>query len=306
MKRVIVYLSVTFGLTWTTWIVAGFMFGTFQNGVENNLVMTALVAAGMFCPLIGALIANFICCPQERIDLCFRPKIGQNIKGYLFAWLSPVVIVLIGTVLFFLVNPHLFDPTLQSYIEAVAATSGTSAAELTEGMPPVPIIIISTIVSALGIASFLNMFFTFGEEAGWRGLLFPTLAEKMSERTAAVVSGAIWGIWHAPIIAMGHNYGMEYVGFPIVGILVMILMCTAMGCWFAHMRIQTNTVWTCSLAHGAFNAVANIGVVFCIGGTTLFGPSPLGLVAGIPLLAIGVWSWLHLSKVNPKTGSDLD
>lgn len=49
----------------------------------------------------------------------------------------------------------------------------------------------------------------------------------------AAITGVIWGLWHAPAIVMGHNYGMGYAGFPIAGILIMTLACTAMTCWFA-------------------------------------------------------------------------
>jgi membrane protease YdiL (CAAX protease family) len=126
-------------------------------------------------------------------------------------------------------------------------------------------------------------------------MLFPTLAELTSERNAALLSGIIWGFWHAPVIAMGHNYGMGYAGFPFGGILTMILLCTAMGCWLAYLRARSQSVWPCAFAHGAFNAIANMGLYFCIAGQTLFGPTPLGLVSGIPLLVVGAICWLRLS-----------
>ena len=100
----------------------------------------------------------------------------------------------------------------------------------------------------------------FGEELGWRGMLYPTLAERMSKRSAALVTGIIWGLWHAPAIAMGHNYGMGYAGFPVDGILTMTLLSAAMSCWLSLLRTQTDSVWPSALAHGAFNAVANVGV----------------------------------------------
>ena len=134
----------------------------------------------------------------------------------------------------------------------------------------------------------------FGEELGWRGMLFPTLAERIPERNAALATGIIWGLWHAPAIAMGHNYGMGYAGFPVTGILAMTLLCTAMSCWLCHLRQRTGSVWPCALAHGSFNAVANLGLLYCTVGQTLLGPTPLGLVAGIPLIALGVYSWLRL------------
>jgi membrane protease YdiL (CAAX protease family) len=55
----------------------------------------------------------------------------------------------------------------------------------------------------------------FGEELGWRGMLFPTLADFTSERSAALVSGVIWGLWHAPAIAIFLPDFIEVCPFPL-------------------------------------------------------------------------------------------
>lgn len=298
MKRLAIFLVVTFGLTWGLLIPAGFMLGTFENGEASSLVMVGLIALSMFFPLAGALIANFTCKPEERIDLGWQPRIKQNVPTYLVAWFAPAAIALLGCVVFFASNPHLFDPTMRSYIETSAAAAGLAPDQLAGQMPPVLILLGTTLFFALVIAPFINMIPAFGEELGWRGMLYPTLSEHMSMRSAALVTGIIWGLWHAPAIAMGHNYGMGYEGFPVAGILTMTLLCTAMSCWLSLLRTRSGSVWPCALAHGAFNAIANLGVVFCSVGQTLFGPSPLGLVAGIPLIAIGVFCWLRLSSTQ--------
>ncbi len=298
MKRLSIYLLVTFGLTWGLLIPAGFLLGTFESGETSSPTMIGLIALSMFFPLAGALAANFACRPEARIDLCWRPRIMQNVRNYLIAWFTPAAIALIGCIVFFATNPHLFDPTMSSFIESSAAAAGLAPDELASQMPPTPVLIGATLASSLTIAPFINMIPAFGEELGWRGMLYPTLAELTSKRSAALVAGVTWGLWHAPAIAMGHNYGMGYEGFPVTGILTMTLLCTAMSCWLSLLRTRSSSVWPCALAHGAFNAVANIGVVFCSAGQTLLGPSPLGLVAGIPLMAIGVFCWLRLSSAR--------
>ena len=53
---------------------------------------------------------------------------------------------------------------------------------------------------------------------GWRGYLLQKLSKEYSVQKSIIISGIIWGIWHAPIIAMGHNYGTGYVGAPWLGI----------------------------------------------------------------------------------------
>lgn len=86
---------------------------------------------------------------------------------------------------------------------------------------------------------------------------------------------------------MGHNYGMGYADFPVAEILTITLACTAMSCWLSLLRVRSGSVWPCALAHGASNTIANVGLVFCSCGKTLLGPSPLGFVTGIPLVALG-------------------
>ena len=299
MKRLVVYLAITFGLAWGLLIPAGFALGTFWTGENSSTLMIGLIAVSMFFPLVGALAANFFCRSEARIDLCWKPLIEQNIRYYLVAWFAPAGIALAGCVMFFAVNPQWFDPTMQSYFETALAAAGQSANGLMSQVPPAPVMLVIALVSSPTIAPFINMVPAFGEELGWRGMLYPTLAEFMSPRGAAVVSGVIWGLWHAPAIAMGHNYGMGYAGFPVTGILTMTLLCTAMSCWLSLLRQRSGSVWPCALAHGAFNAVANIGLVFCACGQTLLGPTPLGLVAGVPLMVVGVVCWLRLGATTP-------
>ena len=296
MKRVIVYLVVTFGLTWGLQIPAGLALGTFESDESTSMAMIGIIAASMFFPLVGALVANIACKPEERIDLCLRPRIRQNVRCYLAAWLLPAAIALIGCVVFFAVNPQWFDPSMASYLETTAAASGASGEQLAPQLPPAPVLVGASISSAVAFAPFVNMIPAFGEEVGWRGMLFPTLAEHMSARAAALVSGAIWGLWHAPVIAMGHNYGMHYPGFPVVGILTMIVACMAIACWLSYLRTRSGSVWPCALAHGAVNASANIGLLFCAVGPTIYGPSTLGLVAGLPMLLLGGVSLKRLSS----------
>ena len=303
MKRLAIFLVVTFGLTWGLLIPAGFLLGAFETGEASSPVMMGLIALSMFFPLAGALIANFACRSEERIDLSWRPRIKQNLRNYLIAWLAPAAIALLGCVVFFVSNPHLFDPTMRSYIETSVATAGLAPDELASQMPSIPVLLGTTLVLALAIAPFINMIPAFGEELGWRGMLYPTLSERMPKHSAALVTGIIWGLWHAPAIAMGHNYGMGYEGFPITGILTMTLLCTAMSCCLSLLRTRSGSVWPCALAHGAFNAVANVGLPFCSVGPTLLGPNPLGLVAGIPLMATGVLCWLRLSSTQNEAAT---
>lgn len=289
-KRLAIYLAITFGLSWGIWIPAGIILGATSN-INSSPIMVALVAVSMFFPLIGALTAKTAVPEKDRIDLCLKPRVRGNGRFYALAWFLPAVLSIAGFAVFFLVFPHLLD------VDATALKETLRAA----GMPDDQLgpMLVGTFAFAVTAAPLINAIPAFGEEVGWRGMLFPTLCEAMSQRKAVLVSGIIWGLWHAPIIAMGHNYGTGYPGYPLTGILTMVIACTSIGCLLSWLRLKTASVWPCALAHGAINAVANFGVVFCTAGATVFGPSPLGLVGGIPVLVLAFVCWRRLSADSP-------
>lgn len=296
MRRVIIYLTITFGITWAMWIGCGIATDSFVLGIGNSPVMMAVTAAGMFVPLAGALLTNAIMGKQGRMDLALRPHVRGNVGRYLLAWLAPTAIAAAGAAVFFLAFPGLFDAGAGYFTSA--AQPAIDAGQITADM--VPTLLAGQVVFAIVLAPFINMIPAFGEEAGWRGMLFPSLCERFSQRVSVLIMGVIWGLWHAPVTCMGHNYGMGYPGFPVLGILSMIVFCTAMGSCLARLRMRVGSVWPCALAHGAINATAGIGIYFCTVGTTLLGPSPAGLVGGIPLLALGAWCWTRMDGREPS------
>ena len=287
-KRLAVFLGVTFGLSWTTWAIASVLTGAVTQGVSASLPMVVIVAVSMFFPLVGAFAANVAAPKEQRIDLGVRPRIRGNGRLYASAWLLPAVLTFIGGTLFFLVFPQLFDGDATQLRSALEA-SGVPADQL-------GLVVMGQLLAAVTVGPLINTIPSLGEEVGWRGMLLPLLCERMSERRAAIVSGIIWGLWHAPIIAMGHNYGMSYPGFPVTGILTMVVACTSIGCLLSWLRLRSGSVWPCAVAHGAINAITNAGVLFSTAGATLYGPSALGLVAGIPTMLLAVYCWRQLAE----------
>lgn len=287
-KRLAVFLGVTFGLSWTTWAIAGVITGAVTQGVSASMPMVVIVAVSMFFPLVGALTANVVAPKEQRIDFGVRPRIRGNGRLYALAWLLPAVLTFIGGTLFFLVFPQLFDGDATQLRSALEA-SGVPADQL-------GLVVMGQLLAAVTVGPLINTIPSLGEEVGWRGMLLPLLCERMSERRAATVSGIIWGLWHAPIIAMGHNFGMSYPGFPVTGILTMVVACTSIGCLLSWLRLRSGSVWPCAVAHGAINAITNAGVLFSTAGATLYGPSALGLVAGIPTMLLAVYCWRQLAE----------
>ncbi|MFP9193936.1 CPBP family intramembrane glutamic endopeptidase [Natrialbaceae archaeon A-CW1-1] len=104
------------------------------------------------------------------------------------------------------------------------------------------------------IGATFNAVFGLGEEFGWRGYLLWELAP-LGFWKASLVIGAVWGVWHAPLILAGHNYP----SFPIIGIGAFTIACIALAPLFTYIVIRSQSVLPAAIFHGVFNAVGLVG-----------------------------------------------
>lgn len=110
----------------------------------------------------------------------------------------------------------------------------------------------------------INALFAFGEELGWRGFLLRQFQD-MTFMKASMVIGIIWGIWHEPLILMGHNYPQH----PQMGIVMMVVLCTLLTPFLLYITIKSKSVIATSIMHGTMNATAAISIVGIRGGNDL-------------------------------------
>ncbi len=112
-----------------------------------------------------------------------------------------------------------------------------------------------TYFSQLGTTLLLILPF-FGEEFGWRAYMTPKLEQIMPMPAALVVGGILWGVWHAPLTVQGHNFGLDYPGFPFLGIFMMCVMCTAMGAILTLLTKRAQSVFPAAIMHGINNQMS--------------------------------------------------
>lgn len=279
-KRILLFLIITFTITYVysfgvIWPLAG---GADLRQLPAVTLQLA-VAAIMFFPALGVVLTRLITREGFR-DAWLRPHFRGNVKTYLLAWFGPGLLTVLGTVLYFLLFPGQFDPTL-GYLRATLEAAGASA----ELPMPWGVLMLVQAVQALLLAPVLNFVTCFGEEWGWRGYLLPKMAEKLPPVPMLLLTGVIWGLWHAPITALGHNYGVGYPGFPFAGIAAMCGFCIMLGIFFSYLTLKTGSCIPAVLAHGAVNGTAALGVYLTAdGGNPFIGPAPTGIVGAIPFL----------------------
>jgi membrane protease YdiL (CAAX protease family) len=107
------------------------------------------------------------------------------------------------------------------------------------------------------------------------------------------LSGAIWGIWHAPAILQGRNYPNH----PVAGIFMMVVFCVLLGAIFSWLYLRTRSPWAPALAHGSVNAIAGLPLLFLTGVDITIGGTLASVIGWIPL-ALFV-AWLALTKRLP-------
>lgn len=295
LKRVIVYIGITFALTWlySLLIIYPIANGEALNGVPA-LATQLTVAAAMFFPAIGVLLTRLVTREGFK-NAWLKPHIKGNIKFYLLAWFGPAILTFAGMGIYFLIFPNDLDLSFSYF----AATLEATGAPLETLPMPIGALMLVQCAQALFLAPAMNFVTCFGEEWGWRGYLLPKMKNLLPTVPMLLVTGIIWGLWHAPLTVIGHNYGLGYWGFPFTGIAMMCVFCITLGIFLSFVTLKTGSCIPAILAHGAINGIAAIGMYFTYdGGNPFIGPVPTGMIGMIPFIAVAVFMVLNLKKVN--------
>ena len=278
-SKVIKYLIWTFILAYAVQFAAAHVY----NG-GNKTAATFIIAAMMFVPALGALLSG-----TGLRDMGWKPRIRKNIKTILIAWFAPILFTALGAALYFLLFPGHFS--LDG--EYVAFNAGEEIFKQLEAQDiSYPVYVLISVIGAAIYGPFVNMFFALGEEVGWRGFLYPQLKARFGRNKGLLLGGVIWGAWHWPLIwLIGYEYGEDYFGYPVVGMLLFLVFTICLGILCDRLYEKSESIWLPSLFHGAINAAATIPLAVCAahtGSARLLGPVPNGLLAGLPLIVAAV------------------
>ncbi len=178
-------------------------------------------------------------------------------------------------------------------LRAVAQSMPAAATEANLAATP-PVGLLYTLWPFVGIiAGFtINGLFAFGEEYGWRGVLMDLL-KPLGSVKANLLTGVMWGLWHAPVIALGFNYGAAR-GW---GILMMCLVMTPLSFILWRAREFSRSVVAPAIIHGAFNGFAGFFLFLTLGRTTLVAV-PVGIAGALALTLVAVVMW-RMAKPAP-------
>ncbi len=246
----------------------------------GNISYTIMGAIYMLVPTLSVIIVKKLIFKEKlRNDLQISFKIN---KWFFAAWfIMPVVAF--GTLGISLLFPGVsYNPEMTGLAERFAAMSSPEQVEQMKAqmatLPISPIWLI--LIGGLFAGITINGFFAFGEELGWRGFLLYQF-RKMSFTKASVLIGFIWGIWHAPLILMGHNYPNH----PYVGVVMMVILCILLTPIFMYFTLKAKSVIAAAIIHGTMNATVTISIIPVTGGDDLLVGST-GLAGMIALVLV--------------------
>ncbi|TRY16720.1 CPBP family intramembrane metalloprotease [Tessaracoccus rhinocerotis] len=255
-------------------------------GLELPLTLVGLVM--MFTPLLAVLVVVFALRtpPTDRARFLglwpLRP-VARTVWFTVAAILVPPLLVAaaaflsaaLGLVQLDLVGFSGFRETILPAL----AEAGVDPSEV-----PIEVLVVSQL-AMIPVGALINSVAAFGEEVGWRGWMLPAL-RPLGVWPALVLSGAVWGLWHAPLILLGYNFGRT----DVWGVALMTGACIAWGVLFGWARLRTGSVWPAVFGHGALNAAGGMVMLFVAAGPTpdMGVVGPLGLVSWAVLAVVVV------------------
>lgn len=253
-----------------------------DGGLENPAVGIILVAI-MFTPMVSALFVVFV---------VQRPR-PASIASYLGLWpirpvkrtLWMIVIAIFGSMA--IVIAGVFLAAALGLVRLDLATFSGFADQLAAlGAPALPIpiqAIVAIQLLTLPLGALINGVFTIGEELGWRGWLLPSL-RPLGTWPALLITGAVWGLWHSPIILLGYNFGEP----NLFGVALMTTGCVFYGVIVGWLRLRSGSIWPAVFAHGAFNASGGVILLLAVSGTSVSTPAlnPIGWVTWIVMALV--------------------
>ena len=250
--RVVLYLVLTFGITWVAWwpltslVPAG-------SGVFANATFSALYIAGGLGPTFAALIAVALT-PAEGSFAAYGASLVRwriPFRWYLAAFLLP--------------------PVLAFTLDLGAAWLGAQRPSFPalRDLSRVPLIFLTMIVGG-GL-----------EELGWRGVAQHGLERRLNRLASAAIVGVFWSLWHAPLFFI-HGVAQYGANFPLFAADVM-----GNAFLLAWIYGGTGSILICILFHAAGNTSATLRLDAWDGSAQLAWIGPvvkIALGAGLTLL----------------------
>lgn len=290
INRTTLFLILTFVISFS---LAG-LYKLFGGEYDNKISGTILAITYMFIPMICAILVEKVIHKEKlKPNLFISFKIN---KWFFIAWLITPVISFATLGISLLLPDVTYSPEMTGMVtrfeDMLPPEQLEQMKNASESMPIHPIWL--ALLQGLIAGATINAIVGFGEELGWRGFLLKSFKE-MNFLKASITIGMIWGIWHAPLILMGHNYPQH----PEIGVLMMTIWCILLTPLFLYFTIKAKSVIAAAIMHGTLNATAGIAIMVIDGGNDLT-VGMTGLAGFISLIVVLFVLFIYDNKLSKE------
>jgi membrane protease YdiL (CAAX protease family) len=277
-RETVLFILFAFGLSWLIALVFYFSGGRWNTGPAYMVAI-----AYMIMPLVAAMIVNhFFLHRKVTDDLGIYFRFNKWLWG---GWLLIPILMLATIPVSLMWSGVEFTTGFEGIINRQSDQLSEEQVQLMrtsfETLPVHPVFLMLLQALAFGIS--VNAVAAFGEEAGWRGFLLARM-KNYTFLKASLLNGTIWGIWHFPIILMGHNYPEH----PVAGLLMMVLFTILITPMHIYIRLKAGSVIAASVLHGTLNGAYGLSLVFLLGGNDL----QVGLTGAAGLFTMVIFNLL--------------
>ena len=289
------FLLITFGASWLVALVY------YLAGGRWNTPLSVVV--GAFYMIIPMLAAIFVQKVVYRRDILKPLGVSFRINAWFFvAWLLPALLVLCAIPAAALLPGVSFSPEHEGLFLRLAATLTPEQLEAMrasyDAMRVSPALI--SLGQGLIAGATINALLAFGEELGWRGLLQREW-EHLGTFAGSAIIGLVWGVWHAPLILMGHNF----LDHPVAGVFQMIAATMLLGILISYVRIRAGSVIAAALMHGSVNGLYGVSLMYLAWDNDLsiglFGTGGCLVMGGAVALAFLYDRYIPKADASPGT-----
>lgn len=232
-----------------------------QWQMPHALVMAVIY---MFLPLLTA-VALLAFVYRKPVRPAILLSLTFN-RWWLVAWGVPPLLALLTFLVSLLLPGVEFDAGMEGMIERFGASLSPEQLETMRativGAPLMPLLLGLAGGMVAGIT--VNAVAAFGEEAGWRGLLLKSLLPLGFWRCSLII-GTLWGLWHAPLILLGHNYPQH----PFTGVFMMTLWTILLTPLMNVITLRAKSVLAAAIFHGTLNGTLGLALLYVRGGNDL-------------------------------------
>jgi len=167
-------------------------------------------------------------------------------------------------------------------------------------MVAVYMLLMGTIVYVRG-----GLLYSFGEELGWRGFLFPELHRMTSFTTASLISGVVWALFHLPVMLFSDYNSTAPIAFQVVVFFISAIANTFVYNW---LRAKSGSVWPAVLLHASHNVfVSNVyDPLMARYPLTDFFVTEFGAGLMVVSVLMALYVWAHRSELGPKPEATMD